>query len=200
MICYTVGHSTGTTDKFISLLSKYKIKYLVDVRSTPYSKHAPQFNSEALKATLKANGIIYGHMGKELGARYDDPNLLFTDGRVDFSKVRKTDNFKNGIDRIINGIKQGHMIALMCTEKEPFECHRFCLVSYELSKQGATVLHILEDGTLISNDKLEERLLRKYRPEHNQISLLGPTKSRDELVEECYVEHNKQIGYINEED
>ncbi len=200
MICYTVGHSTGTVDKFISLLSKYRIMYLIDIRSTPYSKHAPQFNSETLKATLKANGIIYGHMGKELGARYDDPNLLFKEGRVDFKKVRNTSTFKLGIDRIIQGIKQGNAIAVMCSEKEPFECHRFCLVSYELSKRGVAVLHILEDGSVVSNEMLEERLLEKYRPNYNQLRLLGPAKSRDEFIEECYIEQNKQIGYKNLED
>lgn len=200
MKCYTIGHSTNTVEKFIALLKKYNIKYLVDVRSTPYSKHAPQFNSETLKATLKSKGIIYGHMGKELGARYEDPNLLFSDGRVDFQKVRNTNTFQHGIERVINGIKHGNIIALMCSEKAPFECHRFCLVSYELSKRGVTILHILENGALVSNEQLEEKLLNKYKPDYNQMSLLGPTKSRRELIEECYIEHNKQIGYLNEED
>jgi|BioPla2DNA2_1021312.scaffolds.fasta_scaffold36164_2 uncharacterized protein (DUF488 family) len=199
MSCYSIGHSTGTVDKFIQLLKKYNIKYLIDVRSIPYSKHAPQFNAETLKLELKKNGIIYGYMGKELGARYDDPRLLFEDGRVDFNKVRKTEFFKHGIDRIIHGIKNGYEIAIMCTEKDPFECHRFGLVSHELSRKGVMVYHILEDGSLINNKQLEEKLMLKYRPYYNQITLMEPEKTNEEYIEECYVEHNKQIGYINEE-
>jgi len=200
LTCFTIGHSTQTIDEFIELLKKYNVRYLVDIRSTPYSKYASQFNSEALKAALNAAGIIYGYMGKELGARYDDPTLLSKDGRVDFKKVRQIDTFKQGIERVVQGVMQGYVIALMCSEKEPFDCHRFCLVSYELSKKGLQVLHILQDGSTITNEELEERLLNKYRQDYNQISLLEPTKSREEFLEESYAEHNRQIGYLNKED
>lgn len=200
LTCFTIGHSTQTVDEFIRLLKKHDIKYLIDVRSMPYSKFASQFNSENLKMALKIYSIIYGYMGKELGARYEDPVLHFEDGRVDFKKVRETDTFKNGIERIIQGAKQGYKIALMCAEKDPFECHRFCLISYELAKRGLKVLHIMHDGSVIANEELEDRLLNKYRQDYNQISLLEPMKSREEFLEESYVEHNKQIGYLKEEE
>jgi hypothetical protein len=61
------------------------------------------------------------------------------------------------------------------------------------------VYHILEDGSLINNKQLEEKLMLKYRPYYNQITLMEPEKTNEEYIEECYVEHNKQIGYINEE-
>lgn len=199
LTCFTIGHSNQTADEFVELLKRHGIKYLIDVRSTPYSKYAPQFNSEALKIILKHNGILYGYMGKELGARYEDPQLLFKDGRVDFVKVRGTSAFRHGIERIVQGVDVGHVIALMCSEKEPFDCHRFCLVSYELSKKGLQVLHILQDGSVVSNGELEERLLDKYRAGYNQVSLLEPIKSREECLEESYIEHNKQIGYSKEE-
>ncbi|NJD02462.1 MAG: DUF488 domain-containing protein, partial [Ruminiclostridium sp.] len=34
--CFTIGHSTQTIDDFVKLLKKHKIKYLIDIRSTPY--------------------------------------------------------------------------------------------------------------------------------------------------------------------
>lgn len=46
---YTIGHSTHTTEKFIELLIMHSINTVCDVRSSPYSKFNPQFNSELLK-------------------------------------------------------------------------------------------------------------------------------------------------------
>jgi uncharacterized protein (DUF488 family) len=200
LICYTIGHSSQTSDAFEQLLKTHQIKYLADVRSAPYSKFAPQFNRELLQSDLKSHGIQYMHMGKELGARHEHPSLLFADGKVDFSKVRQTGLFISGVEKILHGVAQGHRIVLMCSEKDPYECHRFCLISPTLSAKGIHVLHILQDGSLVANEELEERLLGKYRRDYNQISLFEPTKSREEFLLESYTEHNRHIAYSREEE
>jgi hypothetical protein len=64
-------------------------------------------------------------MGNLLGARYDDKNLLFDNGKVNFKKVQETKNFQDGITRLEKGIEKGYNISLMCSEKEAFDCHRF---------------------------------------------------------------------------
>ena len=43
---YTVGHSQFEFEYFANLLKKFEINYLIDVRSTPYSKYAETFNKE----------------------------------------------------------------------------------------------------------------------------------------------------------
>ena len=43
---YTIGHSTHTSEDFFQMLKDNKIDMIVDVRSVPYSKYAPQFNQE----------------------------------------------------------------------------------------------------------------------------------------------------------
>ena len=50
---YTVGHSVYEPQDFVSLLKKYNINTIVDVRSTPYSERAPQYNRENIKKILK---------------------------------------------------------------------------------------------------------------------------------------------------
>ena len=184
----------------MKLLKTHQIKYLADVRSAPYSKFAPQFNRELLQSDLKSHGIQYLYMSNELGARHEHPSLLFTDGKVDFSKVRETILFKSGIERILNGLTQGNRIVLMCSEKDPYDCHRFCLITPALSAKGIHVLHILQNGSLIANEELEERLLAKYRRDYNQINLFEPTKSREEFLLESYAEHNRHIAYSREEE
>ena len=47
---FTIGHSQHTVNYFVALLKKYNINYVLDVRSTPYSKYAEQL-SEFQKST-----------------------------------------------------------------------------------------------------------------------------------------------------
>ena len=70
---YTIGHSTHPIEKFISLLAQHGIQVVCDVRSHPYSQHNPQFNRETLKQDLRVSGIKYLFLGKELGARSENP-------------------------------------------------------------------------------------------------------------------------------
>ncbi len=164
---FTVGHSTDSADKFLANLAAFEIDTVVDVRSVPYSKFVDHFNREPLSAFLKKNRIHYIHMGDCFGARYNDPDLLFEDGMVDFSKVAATSRFLEGILRIENGLKKGHRVAIMCSEKNPLECHRFSLVSPAFHLRGHEINHIV-DGNTFSHKILESRLV-EYCREHGQI-------------------------------
>ena len=196
MDCFTIGHSIYESEAFVSLLKLNKIQWLVDIRSVPYSKHNPQYNKENIKVFLENNGVSYIFMGNLLGARYTNPELFFPDKEiVDFRKVRETIEFKHSIDTLINKLEEGHKICLMCSEKDPFKCHRFVLVSYALVKKGIGVKHILEKE-VISNKALEERLLSKYKIEHGNPMLFESTKTKETAIEECYVKRNRDIGYI----
>jgi len=201
--CYTIGHSNHTIEKFVELLRLHKIEYLADVRSSPYSQHVPQFNKEVLAKELKKVGIKYLAFGKELGARYTDSQLLFEDGGVDFEKVRNTPNFIAGINRILDGISKKFRIAIMCTEKDPLDCHRFVLVSYALKKAGVNVLHILEDGSTMTNEAVEDRLLRIKNKNADQPSLFDDSEKiarlKEYLLERAYIERNIDIAYHTEE-
>ena len=75
---FTIGHSTRRIDEFVELLQMNDVKEVVDVRSIPMSRHNPQFNGDALKQSLKENGIRYKRL-KKLGglrrSRKDSINL-----------------------------------------------------------------------------------------------------------------------------
>jgi len=59
---HTIGHSTRPADLFIGLLRMHEITTLADVRSVPRSRHNPQFDREALAASLAVAGIGYVHL------------------------------------------------------------------------------------------------------------------------------------------
>jgi uncharacterized protein (DUF488 family) len=195
--CFTIGHSNHDKEHFIGLLRQHGITCVADVRSSPYSRHNPQFNREAIKASLQSSGIGYVFLGDQLGARQTAPELLYPGSRmVCFEKVRATEAFQAGIARVITGLREGCQLALMCAEKDPFDCHRFVLVSYGLSKKGIKVRHILANGDIISNEALEEQLLASHKLHFHQPSLFEKPKTRAEALEECYDRRNRDIGYI----
>jgi len=51
---YTIGHSRQAADRVAELLREREIARLVDVRSQPVSKWAPQFGKAALAQMLGA--------------------------------------------------------------------------------------------------------------------------------------------------
>ena len=198
MSVYTIGCSTNTLERFLELLKMHNINCIVDVRSTPFSKYTSQFNREGLQSYLKKQNILYIWMGKEFGARRDNKELYSIQGYLDFEKVIKDDEFLGGVDRIRNGISKGYRICLMCTEKDPIDCHRTILVSKGLDDNDIEVNHILQDGKLVNKKQIDERLLDMYFKNRNQINfdmLLGNSKTEEEMLEEAYKKRNKDIGF-----
>ncbi len=191
---YTVGHSNHTIEFFLDLIKTFSISCIVDVRSVPASAYNPQFNKEALQNALKWNNVFYMHFGEEFGARHTEPELLDSFGKVDFDKVRATTKFLSGVDRLKKGIEKGYNIALMCSEADPFDCHRFAMISYYLARNGFEVSHILKDKTSVSNADLEKKLLKKYKKQL-PTSNLWENISPDFQLNLAYKLRNKDIAY-----
>lgn len=194
-IIYTVGHSTHPLDYFLSLLQEYAVNCLVDVRSVAASRYNPQYNKEPLANFLKNNGIVYMHFPEEFGARHTDPDLLDTEGKVDFEQVRKSWNFKNGVERLWSGITKGYTIALMCSESDPFDCHRFSMISVALQHDGFEVMHILKDKSLKSTPELEQLLLKKYAPRLPKPDMFQPNVTQDDQLRAAYRLRNMEIAF-----
>jgi uncharacterized protein (DUF488 family) len=192
---FTIGHSSHPIEAFLDLLKSFSVSCLIDVRSVAASSYNPQYNKEPLMNILKSNKIAYLHFAEEFGARHTDPDLLDDEGKVDFEKVRKSWPFKNGVERLWQGIEKGFTIALMCSEGEPFECHRFSMISVALEKDGFDVQHILKDKSTKTNAQLEGQLLKKYEKKIPQPDMFNPNISKDDQLKVAYRLHNKDIGY-----
>lgn len=132
---FTIGHSNHSLECFLELLRAHGVDEVVDVRSAPYSGYAPHFNHDSLKDALENVGIDYLFMGGELGGRPADRSCYDDNGRVMYGKVAETDGFKEGLRQVIRGADE-RRIALMCSEKEPLECHRTLLAAHNLAQRG----------------------------------------------------------------
>jgi len=192
---YTIGHSTHPIDLFISILRNSQIDVVVDVRSIPYSQFADQFNKDNLKFILKTNNIYYIPMGDLLGARYEDNSLLFEDGKVSFEKVAKTKKFNDGIKRINDGLSKGYNIALMCSEKNPLECHRFSLISHFLDEHGYLVEHILPNK-VIAHKILDEKLFEYFKSKRKITFKIDKILNSHGFQKDLFDNSNKNDLYL----
>ena len=147
-VLHTIGHSTRPAEVFTGLLRTYGIVTLADVRSVPRSRHNPQFEREALAASLEALGIGYVHLpvlGGLRRPRSDSVNLgLRSGGFRGYADHMQTDEFRRGLERLEAQASAG-ATAIMCAEAEPSRCHRG-LLSDALLVRGWRVVHILHAG------------------------------------------------------
>lgn len=187
----TIGHSAHSSERLLELLAQHRVTAVADVRSSPYSRLNPQFNREALKSSLKVHGISYVFLGKELGARSEDPNC-YEAGKVQYGRLAQTPEFNQGVTRILKGLEK-YTIALLCAERDPLYCHRTILVSRVLERLGVKVDHIHADGRLESHDEAMKRLLRLVGlPEHDFF------RSAEQLLNEAYRIQEDKIAYVDE--
>lgn len=142
---YTIGYGNRSIEDFVKLLQDYDIRFLVDVRSQPYSRFNPDFSKDALEKRLKQHSIRYIFMGDTLGGRPKDSSC-YVDNRVDYSRVREKLFFQKGISYLHTAWGKQLRIALMCSEAKPQECHRTKLIGNILTEQNIDVAHIDEAG------------------------------------------------------
>ena len=185
----TIGHSRQGVEEFLALLELHAVTAVADVRSVPFSRWTPQFNQDPIKSALRIRGLSYVFLGKELGARTDDPSC-YVDGKVQYRRLAATASFQQGLQRVLDG-SETQRIALMCAEGEPLDCHRTILIARELVSAGADVAHILLDGTVESHESAMRRLMRL-------LKMMQPRflESPDSLMDRVYAEQESRIAYV----
>jgi uncharacterized protein (DUF488 family) len=194
-LIYTIGHSNQAIDEFRELVQVFNVNCIIDVRSVPASAYTPQFNQDALKYYLKRFNISYLHFGKEFGARRYD--CLDKDNNVNFDEAVKTNYFQDGVHRLIQGIDKGYNVALMCSESQPIECHRFAMISRYLNEHSFDVKHILKEKVLATHLEIQNTMIAEYlkKKKISEVDALFGLYTAHQQVIDAYKIKNKEIAY-----
>ena len=187
---HTIGHSDLDRGKLIDRLEKVGVELVVDVRSTPHSRHAPQFNQKELAEALGQRGIGYIHMGAELGGRPTENRLYDEQGRADYRLMALEPKFEDGIRQLTQTATDRRM-ALLCTERDPLKCHRTLLVTPALEQAGVTVVHITGDGKSVSHGELM-RVLTMSQP---MLRLGDLDITEGQMVERAVENQARRVAY-----
>jgi uncharacterized protein (DUF488 family) len=142
---WTIGHSTRPFEDFLGLLVESRIEVIADVRSFPGSRKFPQYDKEALAASLLAQAIGY-HWLPALGGRRkalsDSPNIAWRNASFrGYADYMSTTEFAQGLLQLLNVANKART-AIMCSEAVWWRCHR-SMIADVLRVRGIEVLHIL---------------------------------------------------------
>ncbi len=186
----TIGHSNMNIEEFINIIKNYNVNIIADVRSVPYSKYVPHFNREDLRNILNKNNIKYIFLGDKLGARWKEPDAI-TNNKADFEKIKKIQIFKKGIEELIK-LSENNNTAIMCSEKNPLDCHRFELISPVLKEKNIVIEHILDQTNIKSQEYIENKLINKYKDKIPELFI----QNDEDMLKSAYEYLNQDIGYI----
>ena len=124
---FTIGHSTRPIAEFLRLLGAHGVETLVDVRTVPRSRYNPQFEGDALAASLAEAGIGYRHEAALGGLRrpaHDSINTAWRNSSFrGFADYMQSAAFEAALTATA-AFGQEQQVALMCAEGNPARCHR----------------------------------------------------------------------------
>ena len=148
---HTIGHSTRPLDDFLALLQAAAIQCVVDVRRLPGSRAFPQYNADALQASLAGAGIEYWHLDTLAGRRRasevpkgQDMRFWTNASFARYAAYAHTPDFHVGL-RALEARATRQACAVMCAEAVWWRCHRRIISDY-LIAEGFRVLHIMGPG------------------------------------------------------
>jgi uncharacterized protein (DUF488 family) len=148
---FTIGHSTRPIEEFVALLNAAEVKLAVDVRTVPRSRTNPQFNRDALPASLAPQGIAYEHFGALGGLRGKQPdvpaeaNAFWKNSSFhNYADYALGEEFRSGLENL-RTLGHATRSTVMCAESLWWRCHRRIIADH-LIAAGEAVFHILSAG------------------------------------------------------
>lgn len=148
---FTIGHSNRSIEEFVAMLVDADIELLADIRKMPMSRANPQFNHDALAASLADAGIAYEHVATLGGLRGKTPavpadvNRLWRNASFHrYADYALTEPFREGLAAVVAQGRERRCV-LMCSEAVWWRCHRRIVADYLLAR-GETVLHLVGAG------------------------------------------------------
>lgn len=151
---WTLGHSHHPLELVLRRLAEHDIQRVVDVRSRPYVRRAPQYNPPELGTSLARGGVAYAWLGDKLGQRPEGDRFYDAQGYTLYGELLKEAWFMKAIGLLEHDAGQ-ERVALLCLEEQPERCHRWALIGKLLSDRGAQVLHIRREGTVQSQQEVD---------------------------------------------
>ncbi|WP_271986257.1 DUF488 family protein [Pseudoclavibacter terrae] len=148
---FTVGHSTRQIADFFALLEEHDIERVLDVRKIAGSNRSPQFNADALAASLDERGISFEHPDALAGRRLVSKSVPF-----EVNAWWQNRSFHNYADHALSHefrlaltdvCPPGRRVAIMCSEAVWWRCHRRIIADH-LVAGGREVQHILGPGRM----------------------------------------------------
>ena len=146
---YTIGHSTRSIDEFAALLGIGQVRRVVDIRTVPRSRANPQYNEDALPASLAERQIAYERIAELGGLRKRERDVPpevngYWSNRSfhNYADYALSEEFRRGLERL-RALADDRATAIMCAEAVWWRCHRRIVADW-LIGEGREVFHLMD--------------------------------------------------------
>ena len=138
---YSIGYEKRSIEELISILKKYRITQVIDLREKAFSR-IPAYRKEKLKEILQNNDIFYYNF-KQLGAPASLRKALneSKDYREFFCEYEEYLNTQHLEYELLKKVISTAPTVLLCYERDPEFCHRK-IITEKLKKDGFEVIHL----------------------------------------------------------
>ena len=136
---YTIGHSTRSIDEFAALLGIGQVRRVVDIRTVPRSRANPQYNEDALPASLAELG---GLRKRERDVPPEVNGYWSNRSFHNYADYALSEEFRRGLERL-RALADDRATAIMCDDAVWWRCHRRIVADW-LIGEGREVFHLMD--------------------------------------------------------
>jgi uncharacterized protein (DUF488 family) len=123
---FTIGYEGATVPSFLAALTAAGVELLVDVRAVASSRR-PGFAKTAMAANLATVGIDYVHL-RGLGTPADGRAAARAGRHAEMRRIfgahLATQVAQEQLSDLVELVRAGRPLALLCFEADPAHCHR----------------------------------------------------------------------------
>lgn len=140
----TIGYENTTVPRFLETLREGKVEIVVDVRAVAASRK-PGFAKSKLAENVGTVGIDYLHL-RGLGTPADG-RAAARAGRYDELRAICAEHLERSeaqdeLERLIELIRSGRRVCLLCFEADPAHCHRTLIAEALAERLPIEVLNL----------------------------------------------------------
>ncbi len=93
-------------------------------------------------------------------------------------------------------MRKGFVLALMCAERDPMNCHRAILICRSLRNAGTDIRHIIDHSSVKTQVDLEKRLIAQLKLHPDMFKDKEPSA----LIERAYDLQGGLIAYVEKQE
>lgn len=144
----TIGYQGATPHSFRRALQDARIELLVDIRAVASSRR-PGFSKTKLAASLADAGIDYVHL-RALGTPADGRAAARAGHHDEMRKIflvhMRTAEAQDALADLVELVRSGRRVSLLCFEADPAHCHRSIVASMVREKIPVEIIHLIPDA------------------------------------------------------
>jgi uncharacterized protein (DUF488 family) len=140
----TIGYELATVESFIATLRQAAVHTVVDVRAAARSRR-PGFAKTRLMANLDEAGIRYLHL-PGLGTPAEGRAAARAGNHQEMHEIFRehleTATAQDDLDILLNLIRTGPKVCLLCLEANPAHCHRALVADAVAARDAVQIQHL----------------------------------------------------------